>query len=307
MSPQKGFKRLQEVLAEATQFLEKAGIDSPRLDAEVLLSEVLNLPRHQLYAKLNESIDSASLKIFRRLVRKRATRVPLQYIIGHVEFMSMDFLTKEGIFIPRHETELVVEAVLQRAEDIAQSVIIMDIGTGSGNIAISLAVNLPHAEVYASDISQKALRLARFNAQRYLVENKVSFLKGPLYTAFRGLGLEGKVDFIASNPPYVPEGEWKGLQPEVRDYESPEALMAGKDGLDCYREIIKGASLWLRPGGWLVLEMGEGQAVPIQGLILKEESLGGVEVIKDLQGIERVIVARRGGGIRPPAAERTER
>ncbi|HHT9156499.1 MAG TPA: peptide chain release factor N(5)-glutamine methyltransferase [Candidatus Tripitaka californicus] len=303
LSPQKGSKSLQEALLEATQLLEKAGVDSPRLDAEVLLSEVLSLPRHQLYARLNEPIDTASHRTFRRLVKKRAARVPLQYIIGHVEFMSMDFLTEEGVFIPRPETELVVEAVLQRAE-LTQSTIIMDIGAGSGNIAVSLAVNLPHAEVYASDTSKKALRLARFNAQRYLVEDKISFLKGPLYAAFQGLGLEGRVDFIASNPPYVPEGEWKGLQPEVRDHESPEALVAGKDGMDCYRDIIKGASLWLRPGGWLVLELGEGQAAPISGLILKEENLGGVEAIKDLQDIERVIVARRGGGIRLRRAER---
>ncbi len=268
-------------------------MDSPRLDAEVLLSEVLSLPRHQLYTRLNEPIDHDSLRIFHRLVKKRASRMPLQYIIGHVEFMSMDFLTKEGVFIPRPETELVVEAVLQRAE-LTQLVKILDIGTGSGNIAISLAVNLPHAEVYASDISLKALKLARFNAQRYLVEDKIAFLRGSLYKAFLDLGLEGKVDFIVSNPPYVPEGEWKGLQPEVRDHEAPESLIAGKDGLDCYRGIVRGAPLWLRPGGWLIMEMGERQAAPIQELILKEKKLGGVEVIKDLQGIERVIVARSG-------------
>lgn len=294
--PRKGSKSLQEALSEATQLLEKSGVDSPRLDAEVLLSEVLSLPRHQLYAKLNEFIDNSSLRSFRRLVRKRASRVPLQYIIGHVEFMSMDFLTREGVFIPRPETELVVEAVLERV-DLSTSggaVVIMDIGTGSGNIAVSLAVHLPHAKVYASDISQKALRLARFNAERYAVEDRISFLKGSLYDAFQDLGLEGKVDFIASNPPYVPEEEWKGLQQEVRNHEAPEALIAGKDGLDCYREIIKGASPWLRQGGWLVLEMGEGQAAPIQGLISKEKNLRGVEVIKDLQDIERVIVARRG-------------
>ncbi|HHT9119159.1 MAG TPA: peptide chain release factor N(5)-glutamine methyltransferase [Candidatus Hypogeohydataceae bacterium YC41] len=293
LSPQKGSRSLQEVLAEATKLLEKAGIDSPRLDAEVLLSAVLSLPRHQLYTNLNEPIDSSSLRLFRRLVKKRASRVPLQYIVGHVEFMSLDFLTKKGIFIPRPETELVVEAVLERA-DLTRPLIIMDIGTGSGSIAVSLAFNLSHAEVYASDISQKALRLARFNAKRYLVDDRVFFLKGSLYGAFKGLGLEGKVDFIASNPPYVPEGEWKELQPEVREHEAPEALIAGKDGVDCYREITEVAPLWLRPGGWLVLEIGEGQAAPIKELILKEKSLGGVEVIKDLQGIERVIIARRG-------------
>jgi release factor glutamine methyltransferase len=296
LSPQKGSKSLREALLEAVQLLEKAGVDSPRLDAEVLLSEVLNLKRHQLYTRLNESIDSPSLKAFRRLVRKRARRVPLQYILGHVEFMSIDLLTREGVFIPRPETELVVEAVLERVALSATEgrVVIIDIGTGSGCIAVSLAVHLPHAKIYASDVSPKALRLARFNAQRYLVEDRITFLKGSLYRAFQGLGLEGNVDFIASNPPYVPEGEWKTLQPEVRDHESPGALLAGREGLDCYREIIKGAPSWLRPGGWLVLEIGEGQAAPIQRLIQKEENLGGVEVIKDLQGTERVLVVRRG-------------
>ncbi len=290
--PQKRAKNFQEVLVEATELLKKAGVDSPRLDAEVLLSEVLSLPRHELYTRLNEPLNSSSLRIFRHLVKKRINRVPLQYLIGHQEFMSMDFLISEGVFIPRPETELVVEAVLERANP-SQPLIIMDIGTGSGIIAVSIAMNLPNAVIYASDISQSALKLAKFNAKRHFVEDRVVFLKGSLYDAFEGLWIEGKVDFIASNPPYVPEGEWDRLQPEVHDYEPPEAILAGEEGLDCYQEIIKGACQWLKPGGHLVLEMGEGQAGPIKELISKERSLRGVVITKDLQDIERAIVARR--------------
>lgn len=286
---------LQEALTRATRLLEEVGIDSARLDAEILLGEVMGLPRHQLYARLHDTLEKKPLGRFKRAISKRSKRIPLQYLVGHVEFMSLDFLIKKGIFIPRPETELVVEAVLERA-DVSKEVKILDIGTGSGNIAVSLAAMLTSARVFASDISQKALRLARLNAERYLVEDRVSFLHGSLYEPFEGLGLEGHVDFIVSNPPYVPEGEWKALQPEVRDYEDPRALLGGGEGLDCYRVIVKGAPRWLRPGGWLVLELGEDQADGVEALLRGVAELGDITLVKDLQGIRRVIIARQREG-----------
>lgn len=289
---------LQKALTDATITLRDAGVDSPRIDAEVLLCKSLGISRSQLYARLKEHVSLGELRRFQKLVKRRARRVPLQYITGHTEFMSLDFLLKRGIFVPRPETELVVEAVLERA-DTTTALRILDIGTGCGNIAVTIAVGLRRAgagdiRVYASDVSSRALRLARLNARRHGVESIVSFHRGSLYQAFKRLGLEGKIDFIVSNPPYVPQGEWEGLQPEVRDYEDPVALVAGRDGLDCYRGIVSGAHVWLGPAGWLILEVGEGQAGSIKGLITGNGHFRDTEIIRDLQGIERIVIARAG-------------
>ncbi|MFQ5862703.1 MAG: peptide chain release factor N(5)-glutamine methyltransferase, partial [Candidatus Brocadiales bacterium] len=297
---------LQKALADAAIVLDNSGVDSPRLDAEILLGKILGISRPQLYARLQEPINPKDLKRFHKLIDKRAHRIPLQHLTGHTEFMSLDFLVKRGIFIPRPETELVVEAVLERA-NVRAGLKILDIGTGCGNIAVSIAVGLqacrggvtpplPRQDVmvYASDISSKALKLARLNAKRHNVEAKVSFHKGSVYQAFQGLGLEGEIDFIASNPPYVPQSEWGGLQPEVRDYEDPRALVAGKDGLECYRKIVVDAHRWLRQGGWLILELGENQAASVKDLIHKDGHFRETKTTKDLQGIERIIIAKSG-------------
>ncbi|MEE9585221.1 MAG: peptide chain release factor N(5)-glutamine methyltransferase [Candidatus Brocadiales bacterium] len=292
---------LQKALADATKTLHTSGVDSPGLDAEVLLGEVLGISRSQLYARLQEPVESKDLNRFHKLVNKRAHRIPLQYLTGHTEFMSLDFLVKKGIFVPRPETELAVEAVLEKASEgvnIGSRLKILDIGTGCGNIAISIAVGLQnfrgHVMVYASDISSKALKLARLNAKIHNVEANISFCKGSLYQAIKGLGLEGEIDFIVSNPPYVARDEWKRLQPEVRDYEDPRALVAGDDGLECYRKIVGDAHRWLRPGGWLIMELGEDQAAKVKELTYKNGHLMDTETIRDLQGIERIIVARSG-------------
>lgn len=302
----KGTKRpsisLQEALTDAAATLRDAGVDSPGLDAEVLLGRVLGISRSQLYARLQEPVEPRNLKRFRKLVSKRAHRIPLQYITGHTEFMSLDFLVEKGIFIPRPETELAVEAVLKRAGTPSISgahsrLKILDICTGSGNIAVSIAVGLRGAGdvmVYASDTSSKALRLARLNAERHNVDDRISFHKGSVYHAFQGLGLEGKIDFIVSNPPYVPQKEWKSLQPEVRDYEDPGALVAGDDGLGCYREIVAGAHRWLRRNGRLIMELGDGQADKVKELIHEDGHFIDTETVRDLQGIERIIIAGSG-------------
>lgn len=265
------------------------------------MAEALGISRSQLCGRLQEPAEPKGLKNLHKLVKKRARRIPLQYITGHTEFMSLDFLMKRGILVPRHETELAVETVLKLATQMSAGrgdrLRILDIGTGCGCIAVSIAVGLRElqvdAEVYASDVSAKALRLARLNAGRHNVGDRLSFHKGPAYQAFKGLGLEGEIHFIVSNPPYVPASEWQNLPPEVRDYEDPGALVAGDDGLDCYRTIVAGAYQWLRPGGRLIMELGEDQATAVRRL-LKDGHLTDVETIKDLRGIERIIIARSG-------------
>ena len=169
----------------------------------------------------------------------------------------------------------------------------MDIGTGSGNIAVSLAKNLSNTEIYASDISQKALEIAKTNAQRHDVADKICLLRGDLFDAFSSHIEKGQVSFIVSNPPYVSESEWKNLEPELRDHEPQEALFAEKDGLIFYKQIIKDTPAWLKPKGSLVIEIGETQAKTIIKLMESKEHYEDIEIINDLQGKERVISARR--------------
>jgi release factor glutamine methyltransferase len=210
--------------------------------------------------------------------------------------MSLAFFVDERVLIPRPETEILVEAVLENVHDKQYSnekITIMDIGTGSGNIAISLAKNLSNVEIYASDISQEALEIARENVQRHKVADKVLLLHGDLSGAFISHIDQGSIDFIVSNPPYVSESEWKNLEPELKDHEPRKALVAGKDGLCLYRHIIRDASDWLMPDGCLVFEIGDTQANSITRFMESEEHYKDIEISNDLQGKERIIFARR--------------
>jgi release factor glutamine methyltransferase len=210
--------------------------------------------------------------------------------------MSLDFVVDERVLIPRPETEILVETVLKKAQDNEfsdKSIIIMEIGTGSGNIAVSLAKNLSSAEIYTNDISPDALTLAKTNIQRHEVVDKVHLLHGDFFGAFSNSVKKKHVDFIVSNPPYISESEWNSLELEVKEHEPRQALVGGEDGLHYYRRIIKDTTDWLRPGGYLVIEIGETQANAIKKLMKNEMHYEEIEIIKDLQGKERIISARR--------------
>jgi release factor glutamine methyltransferase len=201
-----------------------------------------------------------------------------------------------AVLIPRPETELLVAAFLRlnRRPD----PVVLDVGTGSGCVAIAVAREAPAARVLASDVSEEALAVARANAERHGVADRVEFRRGDLFAAFAGLGIEGRVDFILSNPPYIGEGELGGLQPEVRDHEPRAALVAGPDGLAVHRRIAAGAGRFLAPGGTLVVEIGAGQDGAIRALY---SSAGGLEVAgfdRDLAGVPRACVIRAAGGAR---------
>jgi release factor glutamine methyltransferase len=287
---------ISNILKWAIATLKEAGIDSPGINADTLLSFVLSCDRTRLYTNPDEIISDADINWYKELINERIRHVPLQYITRHVEFMSLDFFVNEHVLIPRPETEILVETVLENAHDKQYSnrkITIMDIGTGSGNIAVSLAKNLSNVEIYASDISQEALEIAKENVQRHKVVDKVHLLHGDLSGAFISHIDQGNVDFIVSNPPYVSESEWKNLEPELKDHEPREALVAGEDGLCFYRRIIRDASDWLIPDGYLVIEIGETQADTIIMLMESEGHYGDIEIIKDLQGKERIISARR--------------
>ncbi len=287
---------IRNILKWAIATLKEAEIDSPSTNADTLLSFVLSCDRTKLYTHPDEILNDADISRYKDLINERIRHVPLQYITHRVEFMSLDFFVDERVLIPRPETEILVETVLKKAPEKQyqdKRITIIDIGTGSGNIAVSLAKNLSNAEIYASDISQEALEIAKTNTQRHDVADKVHLLHGDLFDAFSSHIEKGNVDFIVSNPPYVSESEWKNLEPELRDHEPREALVGGKDGLIFYRQIIKEASDWLMPDGYLVIEIGETQANMIIKLMKNEGHYGDIEISNDLQGKERIISARR--------------
>lgn len=296
---------IRNILKWAISTLKEAEIDSPGINADTLLAFVLSCDRTNLYTNPDEILNDSDISRYKELINERIRHVPLQYITHHAEFMSLDFFVDERVLIPRPETEILVETVLDKARDKHHSnkkFTIIDIGTGSGNIAVSLAKYLSNAEIYASDISQEALAIAKINIRRHKVAcpttsfwrvGNVHLLHGDLFGAFSSSVEKEQVDFIVSNPPYVSESEWKNLEPELRDHEPYEALVGGKDGLCFYRQIIEDAHAWLKPEGYLVIEIGETQTKTIIKLMESEGHYEDIEIIKDLQGKERVISARR--------------
>lgn len=287
---------IRNTLRWAVDILKNSNIESPNVNAEVLLAHVLSCDRIELHTNQDKIIDDGDIGKYKKLINKRADRVPLQYITGHVEFMSLDFVVDKHTLIPRQETEILVETVLNKIKSKAPSdktITIVDIGTGCGNIAISLAANLQNAQVYASDISRETLAVAGTNVRRHRVTDRVHLLHGNLFEPFDGHLNKGNVDFIVSNPPYVSEADLNKLEPEIRDHEPLKALVGGKDGLCFYKRIIGEAHEWLKPEGFLTLEVGETQAGTITKLIETEGHFENIEITKDLQKINRIISARR--------------
>ncbi len=238
---------------------------------------------------LDQSVSKAQEKYFNRLISKRLTGIPLPYLTEFKEFWSISLKVTPGVLIPRPETELIVQKVLDHFP--GGDEVIVDIGTGCGNIAISLAKELPSTRVLATDISRKALRLARMNASRQEVSN-ITFIAGSLYAPLEKLQLEGKCDFIVSNPPYVSEAEWGTLAREIQDHEPKSALVAGETGLEVIKQLIQGASVYLKPGGFLLFEIGYNQRDEVRSIIYSFPVWQNVKFHKDLAGTDRVASAR---------------
>ncbi|MCI0369792.1 MAG: peptide chain release factor N(5)-glutamine methyltransferase, partial [candidate division NC10 bacterium] len=261
-----------------------------RLDAECLLASLLGRDRLHLYAAAEERMPPPVFEVYRALLGRRRVREPLAYLTGTKEFWSLSFGVTPDVLIPRPETETLVEMALARLNEL-QAPVIADIGTGSGAIAVALATALPHSRLYATEISSRALDVARANAARHGVLERITFLHGDLVEPLFCPGVGLQCDLMVSNPPYVATEELAGLPPEVR-YEPLEALDGGPDGLDVHRRLISGASTLLKPGGWLALEMTPGQGVALSRLLREQGVFGDIEVTPDLSGRERVIVAR---------------
>ena len=248
-----------EVIQRSSEFLAKKGVESPRLQIELLLSHVLKLPRLRLYLNFERTLADAELTVLRELVKRRAAREPLQHLVGSTSFCGLEIAVSRDALIPRPETELLVEHALKFLATVPKPTA-LDFGTGSGCLAVTLAVQCPPATLHALDISDAALALARQNAARHQVAERVTFHLGDGFAALPG-GL--KFDLIVSNPPYIASAEIETLEPEVRDFDPRLALDGGADGLDFYRRLATGAAEFLRPGGKLMLEFGDGQAEAI--------------------------------------------
>lgn len=272
-----------KILKWTTDYFAAKGIDSARLEAELLLAATLDLDRVGLYVNFERPLDPGELTAFRERVQRRAAREPLQYIIGETEFWSLVFKVSPAVLIPRADTEILVEEALKRIEGSAR---VLDVGTGSGAIAIALAHEKPEIQVMALDCSEQALDVARGNASRYGVAERINFLVGDL-----AMLPSGPFEVIVSNPPYIPSRDWEGLMPEVRDHEPRLALDGGEDGLQAYRLLASQAGQLLTPGGWLLVEVGIDQAVSV-GDLFKAAGLAEVTWRDDYAGIPRVVMGQ---------------
>lgn len=282
-------RTLLEFLTVTTTFLTGRGIDGARLDAELMLAEVLSLTRTQLYTNFERPLAADEVARFRDLVKRRASREPVAYILGRREFWSMDFTVDRRVLVPRPETELLVEIVLDavKAGGLALARI-ADIGTGSGAIAVALAKEVPDASFVASDRSGAALEVAPANATRHGVNARIEFVSGDGCAALVG---RGPFAVIASNPPYIRSGEMAALAPEVRDWEPKWALESGPEGMDVTAPLVEQAFELLEPGGTLAVEVGT-QAALVRECFVKR-GYEGVAVRRDLAGLERVVMGRR--------------
>lgn len=284
---------LAEAINGAAITLSSAGITHARLDAEVLLSKIIRKDRVWLITHRDDVLDDNDQRDFDEALRRRTRREPLQHIIGNQEFWGLEFKVTPDVLIPRPETELIIEAALAVVQDRNLKVRIIDLGTGSGCIAVSLAKELAFAHVIATDASEKALAVARENARNHSVADRIRYLEGDLFEPLEALDIRGQIDIIVSNPPYVKAGDLPTLQPEVRDYEPELALVAGPEGTEIAKRIIQIAPDYLKKNGALIMEMGVDQAAALTRMVEAAGVYGKPEVLKDLAGIERVIVARK--------------
>jgi release factor glutamine methyltransferase len=276
-----------DILQWTTAYFQEKDIQNPRLTAEVLLAHTLQQDRMYLYVHYDQPLEPAERSQFKTLIKQRANGTPTQYLTGKQEFWSLEFQVAPGVLIPRPETEHLVEAALNLSVQFPQPTIV-DIGTGSGIIAISLKKELPHADVYAGDISETALAIARQNADRLLNgEQSIMFRQGDLFQPFSGIAF----DLIVSNPPYIRAAEYAVLAREIREHEPKEALYADAEGLDVYARLIAGAAAYLNPEGYVLVEIGYGQKDAVVG-IFEQHGFAIKTVIPDYAKIDRVIVAQ---------------
>lgn len=277
-----------ELINFATEKLSASGIDSPRLDAEILLAHVLNCRRLNLYVDPKKILSDEQISRYKKIISQREKNFPVAYLVGSREFMGLDFAVSEEVLIPRPDTEILTQAAIDYLNKLDGKKFFADLGTGSGAIAISILSFVKGATAAATDISSRAIEVAELNAKNLNVAERIKFFRGDLFEPLTGK----KFHAVVSNPPYIPTDELPKLQAEVRR-EPRIALDGGADGLNFYRKIVEGAPKFLLPEGFLALEVGIGQAEEVSRLIAGNGNFFGTEILRDLAGIERVVTARR--------------
>jgi release factor glutamine methyltransferase len=277
---------LQELFYRGLSLLKE--LPQPSLEAKLLLLKSASLEEAQFFANPRQTLSKREEKLYFRLIKKRLVGIPLSYLTGIKEFWSILFRVSPGVLIPRPETELIVEKVIEKSS--RKEGLIVDIGTGCGNIAVSLAKELPLANIIATDVSRRALKIARVNAELQGL-GRIKFIQGKLFSPLKKLNLEGKCDFVISNPPYLSAKDWEELPAEIREHEPRKALLAGESGLEVIKKIVRRSPQFLKPGGWLILEIGVGQSPEALGFFnshWKEISLA-----RDLSQIPRGVLAQK--------------
>jgi len=279
-----------EAIQKSTEFLAKKGVESARLQAELLLAHLLKMPRMKLYLSFERALAPAETDALRELVKRRGRREPLQHLTGSVSFCGLEIAVNRQALVPRPETELLAEQGWQFLSTLnPQPSTALDFGTGTGCLAIALAVKCPGAKITAVDVSAEALALAGENATRHNVAGQIQFLPGDGFAAF---STDESFDLIISNPPYIPTAEIATLQPEVRDFDPRAALDGGADGLDFYRRLAREAKSFLKPDGRIMLEFGDGQDGTIRNIFEAEKWI--VEAVKeDYAHRARILIARK--------------
>jgi release factor glutamine methyltransferase len=280
------------LVAWARRTLDEAGVDNAAQEALWLVAHALGLESHHAASKAEQPVLDEGWVHAESLVSRRAAREPLQYILGTQEFCGLEFHVSPAVLIPRPESELLVQEVLRWGE-VNDDAVIVDVGAGSGCVAVTLATIVEGARIVAIDRSPEALAVARTNADRHGVGDRIDCVQGDLLSPLRERGMAGKVDVIVSNPPYIPEADWAGLQPEVTGFEPRAALLAGPKGTEFHDRLFRESGEFLVPGGFLVMEIGQGQLPALRQMAERVGGYAPLEVVADAAGIERVIIAQR--------------
>jgi release factor glutamine methyltransferase len=277
---------VRRLLAWTQEFLKKKGLETPRLDSEILLAHALGCPKIELYVRIDEEPPEAVRTAFREAIKKRAEGMPVAYLVGYREFYSLPFFVTPAVLIPRPETETLVMEALRLLKPMAEPRV-LDLCTGSGCVAVTIAKQHKTAKVVGTDISPEALAIATKNAERHSVTERVTLLQGDLTTPIAGQAF----DVVVSNPPYIAQSELPTLDPGVRNFEPMSALDGGPDGLDFYRRLAAEVPVILNPGGAVLVEIGPTQEAAVRDLFAAQLEPG--KTFKDQAGRPRVVTARR--------------
>ena len=278
---------IRDIIIKYSQELEIIS-DTPRLDVEIFLQKALgDVDRIYIHLNLNKELTKEQYDEFLGYINDRINGRPVAYIVGNREFMGLDFFVKEGVLIPRPDTETLVEEIIQLCKNKNEEINIVDIGTGSGAITVSLAKYIKNSKITSLDISDIPLEVGKINAVNNGVDNRIEFLKSDVFTAIKNT--EKKFDIIVSNPPYIPKKDIETLHTQVKDYEPYNALEGGEDGLDFYRQITEESIKYLKQGGILAYEVGHDQSEDVSK-IMKHHGYDKIYTKKDIQGIDRVVI-----------------